>query len=218
MARKRIKRKGDNLVRDGLIICAVAAVLALILGGVYLRTKSRIDKASDAAKLTAFQNVFEGYEDIEFKEDEALDKGISEYNKKNSAAMKATIDSISVAVDSQGSTKGYAFIAHSAGYSGNITIAAGVDADGDVTGIDIVYMNEMAGLGDACTDDSFKDQFKGKSGKIGIRKSGSAADGDTGESEAEADNEIDGLSHATVTSEAVVNAVNICLDYFASAL
>ena len=39
MARKRIKRKGDSYLRDGLILLAVAVVFAVILGGVFFKTK-----------------------------------------------------------------------------------------------------------------------------------------------------------------------------------
>lgn len=205
MAKKHIKRKGDSLLRDGLVLCAIAVVLGLILGGVYWKTKKRIDDASDAARLSGYNNVYKDYTDIEFEESKELNKSIEEYNSENSENMRAYIDNASIAKDSQGSVAGYAFIAHSAGYSGNVTIAAGVDTSGTVTGIDIVYMNEMAGLGAGCTDESFKEQFKGKSGKIAIKDGGEPAD-----------NEIDGLTRATITSEAVVNAVNICLDYFSS--
>ncbi len=203
MAKKRIRRKGDSLLRDGLVLCAVAAVLGLILAGVYVKTKKSIDNASDEARLTSYENVYKDYDGIEFEEDKALNEDIKEYDAKNSENMKAYIDNIAVAKDSAGSVAGYAFIAHSAGHSGNVTIAAGVDTAGTVTGIDIVYMNETAGLGAGCTDESFKEQFKGLSDRITIKGKDKGSD-----------NEIDGLTRATETSEAVVNAVNICLDYF----
>lgn len=205
MAKRHIKRKNDNLLRDGLILCAITAVLGLILAAVFLGTKKPIDKASEEARLAGYNNVYKDYQDVRFEEDEALNESISEYNDKNSNAMKAFIDNASVVKDGQDSVIGYAFIAHSAGYSGNVTIAAGVDMTGTVTGIDIVYMNETADLGANCTDESFKGQFKGKSGKIEINN---------GQQSAGNDNSIDGLTRATITSEAVVNAVNICLDFF----
>lgn len=203
MAKKHVKRKGDSLLRDGLILCVIAAVLGLILGGVFLKTKKHIDEASKEARLTGYNNVYKDYSGVKFEESGELSAGISEYNSRKSENMKAYIDNISKAEDEQGNVIGYAFIAHSAGYSGNVTIAAGIDLSGVVTGIDIVYMNETAGLGANCTDEEFKEQFKGKSGKIGIN-AGTGAD----------DNEIDGLTNATITSDAVVNSVNICLDFF----
>ena len=54
-------------------------------------------------------------------------------------------------------------------------------------------MNETAGLGANCTEASFKGQFTGKSGSIV-----------TGE-------DIDAISGATITTDAVVSAVNACL-------
>ena len=60
MARKRIKRKGDSYLRDGLILLAVAVVFAVILGGVFFKTKKPIDNASEAAKLAGYENVFTG--------------------------------------------------------------------------------------------------------------------------------------------------------------
>ena len=50
MARRRIKRKDDNLLRDALILCGVMAVIGVILGLVYNMTKPTIDESAAAAK------------------------------------------------------------------------------------------------------------------------------------------------------------------------
>ena len=75
----------------------------------------------------------------------------------------------------------------------------GVRADGTVEGIDFLSISETAGLGMNADTDKFKSQFKGKSGEIGVAKSSPA------------DNEIQALTGATITSKAVAKAVNEAL-------
>ena len=94
---------------------------------------------------------------------------------------------------------GYVFTTVSKGYGGDITVMVGVKADGTVEGIDFLSISETAGLGMNADTDKFKSQFKGKSGEIGVAKSSPA------------DNEIQALTGATITSKAVAKAVNEAL-------
>ena len=80
----------------------------------------------------------------------------------------------------------------------------GIDGDGAVTGIAFLSLSETPGLGMNATQDSFKGQFAGKNvDKLTVTKSATGAD-----------DEIVAMSGATVTSEAVTNAVNAAI-YFA---
>lgn len=87
-----------------------------------------------------------------------------------------------------------------AGYVDDITLLVGVNEGGKVTGIMVDDMHETWGLGRrAMTDMTFLSQF--------INTSGEAAIGEG----------IDALSGATVTSKAVVKAVNSAAAYVTGA-
>ncbi len=98
--------------------------------------------------------------------------------------------------------KGYVFTTSAKGYGGDIVTMVGVKADGTISGMDFLSISETAGLGMNADSDDFKSQFVGKSDEIGLSKNNPA------------DNEIQALTGATITSKAVTNAVNIALNLF----
>ncbi len=90
-------------------------------------------------------------------------------------------------------TIGYAFIAKGNGYGGEITIMVGLDKNLEVKDVSIMSHSETPGLGSRVTEESFTDDFKGlKIENIALNKNGG---------------EIDAISGATISSEAVVSAV-----------
>lgn len=107
------------------------------------------------------------------------------------------------ATDASGNVVGYVFNTASKGYGGDVPVTVGIDAEGTITGIvpgDL--SNETPGLGQNANKDSFKEQFAGKTGKVSVVKN------------APGENEIQALTSATITSTAVVNAVNDAVDQF----
>ena len=89
------------------------------------------------------------------------------------------------------------------GDGGFITVSVGVTADGEVKGIEFLTLAETAGLGMNADTPEWKGQFAGKTVEsFSVTKSGASAD-----------NEIDAISGATITSNAVTGAVNAVL-YF----
>ena len=77
------------------------------------------------------------------------------------------------------------------GYGGEVAVMVGIGADGNLTGIGIISHSETPGLGARCTEAAFRDQFKGMpwGAKKGV-------------------GDIDAISGATITSAAVVDAIN----------
>jgi RnfABCDGE-type electron transport complex G subunit len=111
------------------------------------------------------------------------------------------------AKDAAGNVIGYALNVTSKGFGGNVTLAMGLTADGRITGISFTELNETAGLGMKVDEPAFKDQFPGKGGKLTLVK-GTAS----------GEQEISAITGASVTSNAVVNAVNAGLDLYETAL
>ena len=106
------------------------------------------------------------------------------------------------ACDTEGKVVGYVFVTQSSGYGGAISTMTGIDIDGKVTGVEFLQINETVGLGMNATKDSFKEQFKGLSGIIGVNKNEST------------ETEIKALTGATITSKAAAKGVNIALDIY----
>ena len=77
-----------------------------------------------------------------------------------------------------------------------------VDADGKVTGINILSHSETAGLGAKATENSFRDRFAGLIQGITVSKDKAG------------DNSIDAITGATITSNAVYCSIEAALNQF----
>ena len=123
------------------------------------------------------------------------------------AVCPAYINEAVVGTASDGSVTGYVISVTSAdGFDGNITLSVGLAPDGTVNSISFTELNETAGMGMRCGDDEFKNQFNGvKTNAFLLNKAGGST----------SDSEIDSVSGASISSGAVVNAVNTALAFFA---
>ncbi len=107
------------------------------------------------------------------------------------------------------------------GYAGNITMFIGVNNEGRVTGLVVRDLSETFGLGaEALTDHVFLAQFLNSSGTFEVVTG--SADAFSGATDAVTETtgdtvEIDALTGATVTSKAVVRAVNSAVAYVTGA-
>ena len=116
---------------------------------------------------------------------------------------------------------GYVIETVTYGYVGEITMYIGVNLDGKVTGLVVRDQAETFGLGaQALTDHVFLKQFLNSSGSFEVATSGadifSAATGVIAETEGDTV-KIDALTGATVTSKAIVRAVNSAVAYVTGA-
>lgn len=105
------------------------------------------------------------------------------------------------AVNASGETVGYVFVTvGKGGYGGDITVMTALDAKGVVTGLEITADEETQGLGKNAHSENYRNQYVGKVvDEYKVVKNG----------EASSDDEIEALSGATKTSNAVTNAVNL---------
>lgn len=107
------------------------------------------------------------------------------------------------ATDADGNVIGYVFNTSSKGYGGDVPVTVGIDAEGTITGIvpgDL--SNETPGLGQNASKPSFLEQFVGKTGQLTVVKN------------APGDSDIEAMTSATITTTAVVNAVNEATDLY----
>ena len=105
--------------------------------------------------------------------------------------------------DENGEIVGYIFPQESKGYGGVIYMQVGINSDGTVHGVEITELSETAGLGmNAKNQPWFLEQYKDRGGVIGVAKNNPA------------DDEIQALTGATITSKAVTAGVNKAIECF----
>ncbi|MBQ2228576.1 MAG: FMN-binding protein, partial [Firmicutes bacterium] len=176
--------------------------------GVYSLTKDTIEANQMAANLAAYQEVVPGAENFAY--DEAITASLEEAMAgdyyKDGAFGKTKVNEVVVGTDASGNVMGYGLsVTSMEGFDGEITMALGIAADGTVNGISFTVINETAGMGMKADEPDWKAQFAGVNvDSFTLNKSGGST----------ADNEIDSVSGASITSGAVVNAVNTGLDFY----
>ena len=115
------------------------------------------------------------------------------------------ITEVAEATDKKGKVIGYVInVTSHEGYGGDIEISVGIASDGTVKGIEMLSIGETAGLGMKAKDAEFKDQFRDKK----VQKFTYTKNGEKG------DDKIDAISGATITTNAVTNAVDSALIYY----
>ena len=195
----------NKIIKDALALTLITLVAGVALGGVYEITKDPIAKQEALAKAEAYEQVFTdaaAFEEVEM--DDTLIQTIRD--QLDQEGYKAqSIEEVMRAEDQSGETLGYAFtVVTSEGYGGDIQFSMGVQNDGTLNGISILSIGETAGLGMNADTPAFKDQFVGKQvEKLQYTKNGATQD-----------DEINAISGATVTTNAMTNGVNAGLCAF----
>ena len=199
---RRERKEPFRIPKPVIALTLIAAIAGVALSGVYSMTKDTIEEQKTLAQAASYKEVCPGAESFErldaaearLKE---LDGGVY-----GTAFGTTRINEFYVGRTADGGIAGYAVSVSSKGFGGDVTMALGLTPEGSIRKIAFTELNETAGLGMRADEDVFKNQFPGKSGTLKLVK-GTAG----------ADDEISALSGATVTSTAVINAVNAGLDF-----
>ena len=193
---RKTSKEPFRIPKPVIALTLIAAIAGVALSGVYSVTKDTIEEQKAFAEATAYREVCPeatsfAYNDKaqEILGDEGADEG------------DAHINACYVGKDDGGNVVGYALSVTAKGFGGNVIMALGLTTDGAVRKISFTELNETAGLGMRADEDSFKDQFVGKSGSITYGQDG-----------------VEAMSGATVTSTAVKNAVNAGLSFYETVL
>lgn len=195
----------SKIIRDALALTAITLVSGLALGAVYGITKEPIARQEELAKQEAYQEVFPEAEQFQTV---TLDEELSGQIRSGLDEAGYTQDSIqevTEALDDEGQRLGYAItVLTTAGYGGEIQFSMGISLDGTVNGISFLSISETAGLGMKADTEEFRSQFAQKQVEaFTYTKNGALAE-----------DEIDAISGATITTSAVTDAVNAGLCAF----
>lgn len=198
MAEKVAKK--DSAVKDAAILVIITLVAALLLAFVYEITKDPIAAQKAKKKTEAYAAVYPGLSDTVISE--ALQAKAEAF-----AGDSMRVDEAVLAKDASSAVVGVLMtVTTPEGYGGDITLTCGVTTDGTLTGISFLTLAETAGLGMKAQEDGFRGQFENKkTDSFALMKGGAAV--------VEGDEPIDVISNATITSEAVVRAVNGALEF-----
>ncbi|MBR1567035.1 MAG: FMN-binding protein [Oscillospiraceae bacterium] len=167
----------NKILKLALVLLAVSAIVAGVLGVINELTYPVIDAQKQAKTAEAFSAVLKAdrFDEIEF----------------------SNPDFPTVLTVHKAEGVGYVVTSKFSGAQGNITLAVGVDNDYKCTGISVIEHSETSGLGAnaASTGEvgvNFRAQFVGQDESIALANAGGS---------------IDALTGATITSRAITEAV-----------
>lgn len=201
-----MKKNSDiaGMIKDTGILFVITLIAGLLLGLVYQITKEPIAAQQEKAKQEACQEVFA--EAAAFTAVELAEIDTAAWAEAGYA--EETVDEVMAAQNDAGDVLGYVItVTTKEGYAGDIRFTIGIQNDGTVNGISILEIAETAGLG-MRAEEVLKPQFADKTvEKFEYTKSGSTSD-----------YQVDAISGATITTNAVTNGVNAGLYYFQTEL
>lgn len=189
--------ESNTIVKDTAILVIITLIVGILLGAVNMITKEPIAAAEEKATNEAYAVVMTG-----------ADFGDSMTDLVTQAETKYTnaelLDCRPAVKD--GTETGWVVKLNATkGYGGDVSLVIGFDTSGTITGFTVLSAdNETPGLGANCTKESFTSQFAGKNageGDYTLYKGSDAKPADMSAG-------IDAITSATITSNAVTDAVN----------
>ena len=201
-----------KIIKDILILCVITIICGGLLGYVYQITKNPIQHQSQQSKQDAYLKVmkeatsFKVYKENDIKKLSKKLKG--DYGKNGleiENALKKINSNNEVKIYHQKQTIGYIIqvIDHD-GFGGDIEIIIGINLQKEITGVEILSIDETVGLGMNAKNEEFRNQYVGKKvDHFQVVKNGK-----------QNEDEVDSLSGATITSKAMTNGINGALDFY----
>ena len=175
----------------GIILLIITSIAAAGLGFVNGITNGPIEEQMRLADVEAMKQVLPDADDFEQLDIQSPDEYII-----ITEIFKGTAG---------GNEKGYTLKTIPGGYGGPVEVMIGISQDGEITGVNIGNHSETPGLGAKASEEGFMGQYKEKNSDMEIKviKSG-----------APEEDEIEAISGATITSDAVTNGVNEAIKYY----
>ncbi|MCD5413769.1 MAG: RnfABCDGE type electron transport complex subunit G [Clostridiales bacterium] len=177
-----------EVIKLGFILLLITSVAAVVLGVTNDATGPIIEQREQEEKERALKTLIP-----DASEFIAVDCSLLIDKEDIVEAYEGIKDGVVV---------GYAVKVNPSGYSGDINIIVGFASEGKTTGIIIGTHTETPGLGSRIKEDAFVQQFTDKKTEDMLV----SVKGIVGQ-----DNEIQAISGATVSSDAVIDGVNAAI-------
>ncbi|NMA84795.1 MAG: RnfABCDGE type electron transport complex subunit G [Epulopiscium sp.] len=175
----------NDIVRVGFILCIITVLSGFAISGVYEITKEPIAIQKEKAQQEAMETVLKGVDHFELV-------------NQNDAEIKQGVLEIHTGYQKD-QIIGYVMKVVTRGYGGNMELMVGIDQGGVIQGVKILGHSETPGLGANAQEPEFLDQYKGKSTEQPLSVIKGQATGEA---------EIEAITSATITAEAVTSAIN----------
>ncbi len=195
-----VKREPFRIPKPVVALTIIAVLAGVALSGIFFVTKDTISAQELTKETEAYKAVCPGADSFETVD------GTSDILQAMEG-QPTRVNSVYVAKDADGKVIGYAMNVSSKGFGDEVALAMGLTSDGAITGISFTNLKESPGLGMKAEEPAFKDQFTGKSGQLSLVKGGASGE-----------QEISSITGASVTSGAVVSAVNAGLELYETTL
>lgn len=177
---KKSKLQPKEILRPVLVLFIICLVVSAALAGTNLLTEDKIAQINQQTQEESQQQVLPDAQTFE---------------------TATTADGTEYVVGKSGEEiVGYVFTTSSNSYGGALEVMTGIKTDDTVTGVNILSIDDTPGLGLNAQNEEFRDQYKQTipaSGSFEVIKNATAGDG-----------QIAALTGATITSNAVTDAVN----------
>lgn len=174
--------------KNVLVPAAILTAICIVISGLLALTNDITHKkiAEEAKKESmAAMSVIYSDAGVSFQDLTATDKEGNEFSYSK-AELK-------------GETLGYIFTTNTNGYGGQVSVMTGINVDGSIKSIQILSVaDETPGLGQNAKSEDFTKQFSGKESEISKEKN----------------KEINAITGATITTNAVIDDVNLARELF----
>jgi electron transport complex protein RnfG len=192
------KEKKPSIIKDALALTIITIICSFALAYVYEITKAPIAAQEDAKKNAGYMVVYKDAQSLSTDEELLQLAKATDLSTLDASFAGVKIDDVVQALDGSGNLIGYIVKANIRGYSSTISLAIGYSMDGVVQGMEILSIGDTPGFGMELTNSEFKDRFTGVKADRFVLTKASASN----------ENDIDVYSGATISTTAVVNAVN----------
>ena len=177
--------KAKNIVIPSVALFLICLVASALLGLTNSITEKRIE---EQAAITIQNSLKEVVTEVDGEK-------VSSFSDEK--AMNGESITYFEAYDESGKTIAYVLTSSAKGYGGEVKVMTAYDLSGVIVGFTVVdCSNETPGLGQN-SKTHFKGKLEGKSGELVVNKNSNEGQN------------VQAITAATITSKAVVNAVNV---------
>lgn len=174
-----------ELVKPAATLLIMSAIAVFLIGVVYDITREPVRIQQYIRRNAMIADLLPGTERSE-----------TEYIHDN-----PNVSQLVSGYDAAGNHIGYAVVAQAPGYAGAVVIMTGFNNYGTLTGVRIMNHRETPGLGTAIEHMRFLEQFENRTDTMSVVRM------------ATADDEIQALASATISTVAVVDGINAAMDF-----
>ncbi len=185
-----------DVIKMALKLFLITLVAGGLLGATYAVTAEPIAQQQQLEAETARKAVLSQASTFE---------AIEDMSKISADPNFSMVTAVYAGKDDSGNVVGHVVEIITKGYSAGLNMSVGIAADGTVSGMKMGTHAETAGLGAKATEPWFEEQYVGKNAPLVVVKNVASA-GET---------EILSIAGATITTDAITDAVNVASDCIA---